>query len=139
MLGIRTTDPVGRLLGDTVAMVPPSAPLRRAARQLARELVGLLVVVDRDGVSGVISERDIVAAVADEADLDAERVIDHATADIVAVDEAVSIADAAATMAAAEVRHLAVSRRGEIVGVISARDLIAVLAETPNDELLSPA
>lgn len=136
MLGLRVTDPVGRLLGDVVATVPPSATLRDASRQLMREHLGLLVIVDGTGVRGVLSERDIVAAVSEDADLDSDRVIDHGTDDVIAVDEGTTIVDAATTMATAEVRHLAVSRNGEIIGVVSARDLVAMLAESPNHEEL---
>jgi CBS domain-containing protein len=130
MLGLRMTDPVGRLVGEVVATVRPSATLREAARQLVREQLGLLVMVDGSGVRGVLSERDLVAAIAEDTDLDAERVIDHGSDDVIVVDEATAIVDAATTMAASEVRHLAVARHGEIVGIISARDLVALLAES---------
>ena len=139
MCNLRVTDPVGSLLGEVVATIAPSATLEQAARALAREQLGLLVVVDRTGVRGVLSERDVVAAVAEGAELDVERVTDHATDEIVSVDEATPIAGAATAMAGAEVRHLAVSRDGEIVGVISARDLVEVLAEAPSDEALATA
>ena len=60
-------------------------------------------------------------------DLTEARVRDHATTDLVAVDEAESIIEAATTMSAAELRHLAVTRDGEVVGVISVRDIVDVL------------
>ena len=130
MLGIRLTDPVGGLVGDPVATIGPTATLRAAAEAMASDSVGLLVVVDTRGVLGVISERDIVTAVADGADLDDERVRDRIVDDIVTIDEGASVADAAATMAAAEIRHLAVSRHGDIYGVVSVRDIVNVLLET---------
>lgn len=129
MLGIRLTDPIGRLVGDPVATIRPTDTLRDAARALASEGLGLLVVVDHRGVVGVISERDLVLAVSDEADLDIERVRDYASTDLVSVDEDASVVDAAATMAAAEVRHLAVSRHGVVIGVVSVRDVVNVLIE----------
>jgi CBS domain-containing protein len=137
MLGLRVTDPVSRLLGNVVAQIRPSATLRDAAHQLVREQLGLLVIVDGSGVRGVLSERDLVTAIAEDADLDAERVVDYGTDDVVVVDETTTIVDAAATMATAEVRHLAVARHGEVVGVISARDLVALLADTAEtDDLI---
>jgi CBS domain-containing protein len=131
MLGLRMTDPVGRLVGEVVATIRPSATLREAARQLVREQLGLLVIVDGNGPRGVLSERDLISAIAEDTDLDAERVIDHGTDEVIVVDEATAIVDAATTMAASEVRHLAVARHGEIVGIVSARDLVALLAENP--------
>jgi CBS domain-containing protein len=130
MLGIRLTDPIGRLVGDPVATIRSTDTLRDAARALATEGLGLLVVVDHRGVMGVLSERDLVRAMADDADLDLERVRDHATTDLVSVEEDASVVEAAAAMAGAEVRHLAVARRGVITGVVSVRDVVNVLLET---------
>jgi hypothetical protein len=45
MLGIRLTDPIGRLVGDPVATIRSTDTLRDAARGLAAEGLGLLVVV----------------------------------------------------------------------------------------------
>ena len=133
------TDPVASLLAGAVATVAPSATLTAAARALTREHLGLLLVVDRDGVAGVLSERDIVAAAADDAQLGIERVIDHANLDIVTIDEDEPIARAAALMAAAEVRHLAVARAEQIIGVVSVRDVVAVLAADHDQPAVAPA
>ena len=129
------TDPVATLLTGAVATVAPSATLGDAARALTREHLGLLVVVDRRGVGGVLSERDIVIAAAEGADLSEERVIDHASDHIVTIDEDDPIGRAAALMAEAEVRHLAVTRRGEIVGVVSVRDVVGVLAAETGEQV----
>lgn len=133
MLGIRLTDEVGSLVDGPVATTQPSATLREAARSLAADRVGLLVVVDHRGVLGVISERDIVAAAADDHDLDEERVHDHASEDLLMVEETATVLDAAETMAQAEIRHLAIARHGEVTGVVSVRDLMAVLLEASRD------
>ncbi|MEY3020475.1 MAG: hypothetical protein RLZZ272_1459, partial [Actinomycetota bacterium] len=91
--------------------------------------VGLLVVVDTRGVLGVLSERDVVNAVAEGADLDDERVRARLADDVVTIDEGATISDAAATMASAEIRHLGVTRQGDIYGVVSVRDVVNVLLE----------
>ena len=127
MLGISFRDPVRTLMAPAVATIAPTATLRAAATALAADRVGLLVVVDARGVRGVLSERDIVLAIADDHDLDEARVRDHASTELVGIDEAESIIEAAGTMAAAELRHLAVMRGEEVVGVISVRDIVDVL------------
>jgi signal-transduction protein with cAMP-binding, CBS, and nucleotidyltransferase domain len=129
MLGIRLTDPIRTLIGAPVATIAPTATLRDAATALAADGVGLLVAVDPRGVRGVLSERDLVTAIADTVDLDDARVRDHCTGELVALDEHASVVDAAAAMSAAEVRHLAVTRDGEVVGVLSIRDVVDVLLE----------
>lgn len=129
MLGIGLDDPVGRLIGAPVATIAPVATLRQAAEALTVDAVGLLVVVDARGVMGVLSERDLVAAIADGAVLTEERVRDRVSDTVVSVDERRSILDAAAAMAAAEVRHLAVTRDEVVIGVVSIRDVVTVLVE----------
>lgn len=136
MLGITLHDPVRAVTAATVAMIAPTATLRAAATALAADGVGLLVVVDARGVRGVLSERDLVLAIADDQDLAEARVRDHATTDLVSIDEAAPIIDAAATMAAAELRHLAVTRNEEVIGVVSVRDIVDVLVA--QDALTAP-
>ncbi len=129
MPGIRLSDPIGSLAGDPVATIRPTDTLRDAATALAADRVGLLVVVDARGVHGVLSERDVIAAITDDADLDDARVRDFASDHIIQVEEDVSIVDAAAVMSEAEVRHLGVARDGVTVGVVSVRDVVDVLLE----------
>jgi CBS domain-containing protein len=136
MLGISFKDPVGSVTAPAVATIPPTATLRDAADTLAADGVGLLVVVDARGVRGVLSERDIVLAIADNHDLTEARVRDHASTDLVGIDEAASILDAATAMAAAELRHLAVTRNDEVVGIISVRDIVDVLVA--QGDIISP-
>jgi CBS domain-containing protein len=129
MLGIRPTDPIGTMVSTPVATVRPTATLREAARLLAADRVGLLVVIDHRGVRGVLSERDLVTAIADGEDVEVERVADYLVDDLVTVDEKVSVEEAARTMSEAELRHLTVAREGEVIGVVSIRDVVAALLE----------
>jgi CBS domain-containing protein len=129
MLGIRATDPIGTIVSTPVATVRPTETLRDAARLLAADRVGLLVVLDHRGVRGVFSERDLVTAVADGEDVEVERVADYLVSDLVTVDESVSIEQAARTMSEAELRHLTVARGGEVIGVVSIRDVVAALLD----------
>ena len=123
------TDHVGELIGDPVATIHPTATLREAAEAMMADDVGLLVVVDPGGVRGVISERDVMRAVADDLDLDDERVLDTASTDVISVEEDASILEAARTMAGAGIRHLAVRRRGVTTGVVSIRDVLGILLD----------
>jgi len=126
---VTLNDPIGRLVGAPVATITPTSTLREAANALAADGVGLLVVVDPRGVRGVFSERDVVNAIAEDVDLDDARVRDYATSDVIQVEEAASVLDAAAAMSDAQVRHLAVARRGVVTGVVSIRDVVRVLVD----------
>jgi CBS domain-containing protein len=121
------SDPVGRLVSPAVATIHPTATLRSAVESMAADRLGLLVVADASGVAGVISERDIVSALAEDADLAEERVRDHCASEVVSVDEGASVEVAAKAMADAEIRHLAVTRDGAVIGVVSVRDVLTVL------------
>lgn len=129
MTAMLPTNPVAELVGTSVATIQPSATLRQAVDAFAADSVGLLVMVDPSGVQGVVSERDIINALADGIDLDIERVRDVATLDLLTVDEQASVLDAARAMAAAEIRHIAVARDGVVTGVLSIRDILNVLVQ----------
>jgi CBS domain-containing protein len=120
-------DPVGGLVSPAVATILPTATLREAADAMVADGLGLLVVADPGGPTGVLSERDIVAAVADGLEVDEERVRDHCSDDIVSVEEDASIEDAARAMADAQIRHVAVTRDGAVIGVVSVRDVLRAL------------
>jgi CBS domain-containing protein len=129
MLGTRPKDPVGSLVVGPVATISPTATLREAAQTLASDQLGLLVVVAGAGPRAVLSERDIVAAIGAGDDVDVERVRDHATVDLLSVEETTTIAASLTAMLEAEVRHLLVTRKEVIFGVVSLRDLAAALLE----------
>jgi signal-transduction protein with cAMP-binding, CBS, and nucleotidyltransferase domain len=104
-----------------------TATLRELATELAEDHIGLLVVEGRGGdLVGVVSERDLTVAVANDEDLDSTRVVDIMTTEVVTVSVATTIGDAAAKMAEADVRHLVVLDHGTAFGVVSSRDVTAV-------------
>lgn len=123
----KLTDPIGMLSGAPIATIRPTQTLRDAVEALATEAIGILVVADSSGVRGVISERDIVMAIADDTELADARVLDWMTADLIQVPEDASVADAAATMAASQIRHVAVTRNDTVTGVVSVREILKVL------------
>lgn len=123
----RSAPVVEMLVTGPVATIAPTATLRRAAEQLTTNQLGLLVVVGTEGTRGVISERDLVRALADDLDVDVERVGDLVSDRPVEVPRDAPLREAAAAMLDAEVRHLLVVDRGTVVGVVSVRDVLAAL------------
>jgi CBS domain-containing protein len=121
--------PIGGLMAPAVATITPTATLQQAAEAMMADGVGLLVVTDVNGPTGVISERDIVAAVTEGLELEVERVRDHGADEIVSVDGDATVADAALAMADAQIRHLAVTSDGVVVGVVSVRDVLRALVD----------
>ena len=110
---------------------PPTAPLpiRSVAVMLDAYEVGA-VLVRREGTSpGIVSERDVIRAIAAGADLDVVRADDLASGDLLVADLADRVIDVAQRLSDARVRHVAIVDRDEVVGVLSIRDLFAVLLD----------
>jgi CBS domain-containing protein len=85
------------------------------------------VVMDPDRTHpGIITERDVLDAVAAGQDLDVEQVGAHLTEDIVAASPNWSLNDAASAMVAGGFRHLVVCEASDVVGMLSVRDVVRV-------------
>lgn len=116
------TAPVSKVMRRSTVHVRPEATLREIAETLVREEVGVAVVKGAD-VAGIVSERDLVRALADGADVDGDRAGDVMTFDVVSVPSATSIAEVARTMLEGGIRHLPIVDDDGPVGIVSIRDL----------------
>lgn len=105
--------------------VGPAHTLRDAAAIMAEWRVGAAVVLDPDGEGpGIVTERDLLRAVAAGIDLDRARVTDHVTRDAVVGVDRRSLHDAAEAMLRGGFRHLiVVGEGGGVVGMLSMRDV----------------
>ena len=108
----------------------PSVTLREAASRMWKQQTGSLVITEGSGILGIITERDVMKAVARGDDLDATPVSAVMTRTVLTVAPETSIAEAAQHMATRWIRHLPVVSDGELVGMLSQRDLCGVLART---------
>ena len=126
---VTASDPITRLLHRGPVIVFLDTTLRACAQVMAEESIGVVLVDGPHGPAGVLSERDIVAAVSDGAGVDFHRARDYMTADVDSVVETATIAEAAREMVRNEIRHVAVSRGERTVGIVSMRDILAVLSE----------
>lgn len=117
---------VEQFMGDTVTTVEPSLSLREAAKRLRDAEVGLLVVGTVEAVQGVVSERDIVRCVALGMDLDTTTVETIESEDLKWATHGSAVADVVGEMMENYLRHVLISGEGgELVGVVSMRDLMA--------------
>ena len=122
-------EPIQDLVRPGIASVPPETTLREVAAVLAEEEVGLLIVCGPEGMLGVISERDITAALADGADPDEVWASDVMTNEPLCVDQDDSVLFAANRMIDGGVRHLPILSSGEVIGMVSMRDVLRALTE----------
>ena len=103
--------------------------LRRAARAMKDRGVGSGVVIDQGEVVGIITERDMLHAMADDIDLDQTTVADVMTRDPVAGAPGWDVVRAVRTMIDGGFRHLLVMEMNEPVGIVSLRDLMDSMAD----------
>jgi CBS domain-containing protein len=117
---------VREVMSDVKVRLRPDETLREAARALSAARTGLGVVATPAG--GVITERDVLRAIAGGTDLDRAQVSDHMTAQPVAVAPSTPLDDACDLMISRNVRHLLVAEGDELVGVLNMRDVVGVLS-----------
>ena len=122
-----TSTPVSQVMARTTVSVVPSTTLRDAAEIMVREEIGALLVQGQEGPAGVVTERDLVRAISDEVDMKVERASDAMTYDVEAAAPDEEIATAATRMVDGGIRHLPVVEDGEVVGIISIKDVLASL------------
>lgn len=109
----------------TVLVVGPTHTLRQAAKLMAQRRIGAAIVLDPDADGpGILTERDVLDAVARDQDPDTELCSEHLTPDAVVATPDWPLEKAAQAMLAGGFRHLVVCDRGEVVGVLSVRDLL---------------
>jgi CBS domain-containing protein len=112
-------------MSKVVLTVGPGHSLREAAKQMSDRSVGAAVVMDPEGEGpGIITERDILYSLGHDQDVDAEKVCDHLTSDVVYAAPDWSLEEAAAQMVRGNFRHLIVMEGGEVAGVLSVRDVV---------------
>lgn len=104
----------------------PEDSLLDAARAMLAEQVGALAVLHADQVVGILSERDVLRAVAQGADVATATVADFASHPVQTALPEEDATQVARRMLDAGVRHLPVQRDDTLLGVISMRDLLAV-------------
>jgi CBS domain-containing protein len=100
--------------------------LASAVKLLADEEIGALVVYEPQGLAGVISERDIVRAIADGFDLEETEVCEYMTEAPVVSDEQAVVGDAISKMNESGIRHVVVTSEGDVAGMISMRDIVGL-------------
>jgi CBS domain-containing protein len=117
-------------MSSLVLTVGPDHTLREAARLMAERKVGAAVVIDPDSPGpGIITERDILEAVAEQQDPGRELVRDHLTDDLIVAAPDWSLERAAETMLEGGFRHLLVVDGAELSGVLSMRDIVRCWTE----------
>jgi CBS domain-containing protein len=118
--------------GDEVLTIESEATLGAAARQMWNRSVGAAVVVEDDKIVGIFTERDLLRAIADSRHPDLGQVQSYMTSDPVTLPSDHSPSEAAQIMTERRFRHIPVVDDGELVGIVSIRDLVSAGLQLPS-------
>jgi CBS domain-containing protein len=112
-------------MSSSVVTVAPGCTLHDAARAMADRRVGAAVVIDPEQPGpGIITERDVLMSVGAGQDPNTEVVSDHLSPELTFAAPDWSLERAAEAMVRGGFRHLVVVDGGEMVGVLSMRDIV---------------
>ena len=123
---------ISAIMTEAAVTDRPDDDLAAAARKMWEQQTGSLVVLDGPALVGIVTERDILRAVATGTPLDTP-VSEVMSKDVITVEPGTSLREAAGIMTERWIRHLPVVEGGRLVGVVSQRDLAGVLAGALNE------
>lgn len=108
----------------------PDDTLAQASSKMWQQQTGSLLIMEGDSLIGIVTERDVLRTVAEGQDPTAATVRDVMTEAPVTIDPNTQLKDAASIMFEKWFRHLpVVTGEGEVVGIISLRDLLSLVAQ----------
>jgi CBS domain-containing protein len=114
-------------MSEVSLTVGPSHTLREAAAMMVERGTGAALVSDDESPTpGIVTERDLLISIGGGEDPDRERVGDHMSEKVLAAAPDWSLERAAAEMSRRGIRHLVVFDAGDLVGILSMRDIVRV-------------
>jgi CBS domain-containing protein len=114
-----------RTKGDSVFTVKPSDTVGAVAELLHTRRVGALVVLDAERVVGIVSERDVVRAVATGGpEALSQPVSDFMTSNVLFAEPGETVDNSLTRMTDRRIRHLPVCQKERLVGIVSIGDLV---------------
>lgn len=121
--------------GSKVVTASPDTSLTEAVRLLVEANIGAVVVVDGSGPVGIFSERDLLRYVAaGDPDFDRAKVSEFMTKELITATPTQGVADAMELMREHRFRHLPIVDNGEMVGIVSVRDVLDALRRSTEEE-----
>ncbi len=130
--------PLSVLMQTSIETIDCDVPVFQAAQQMEHKKVGALLVRQDGELKGIVTERDLVKKVLSEEEdakhLTVKAVMTHPLIDI---DINRTIHDASDLMAEKWIRHLPITDNRKIVGILSVRDLIRMIAVRDRPRFLS--
>lgn len=114
-----------RTKGDLVFTTTPDEPVSAVASLLDSRRVGALVVLEMDRVVGIVSERDICRAIAEEGAQALQKPVSgFMSTEVVFAEPSEAVDSLLSRMTDRRIRHLPVCEGERLVGIVSIGDLV---------------
>ena len=114
---------VREVMSETLFTVSPSTTVGEAVALMAQHRVGSMLVMDSTNLIGIFTERDTVRAISNSHDAPSHEVSSWMTHEPMTVGPDEQIEAALQTMLDRGFRHLPVVKNGDVIGIVSIRDL----------------
>ena len=130
-IGLRTRMVVKDIMSSPVVTLSEAAASNKVANIMNENDLGCVIVTNESGKPvGIITERDLVLRVlAKNLVPDAVKANDIMTSPLVTIEPEATISEAARRMSRLDIRRLGVVYKGNLVGLISSRDILGVMPE----------
>jgi len=130
-IGLRPRMLVRDVMSSPVITVDEEASANQVAELMDKHELGCIIVVNKEGKPiGIITERDLVTRVlAKNLKPDTVKAKEVMTSPLITIDPGETINEAAKKMSRLNIRRLGVVHKGELVGLISSKDILAVMPE----------
>ncbi len=120
---------------EGVITIAPEATVPEAMRLLVKHNIGAVVVVQGGTIRGILTERDLLRAGAEDPQrLSQGRVEDLMTREVITAPENVPVQEVMTIMTERRIRHLPITRAGEMCGIVSIGDVISTLRQSTEAE-----
>ena len=130
-IGLRSKMLVKDVMSSPVITIDEKAPANRSAVLMEKNDLGCVIVTNKEGKPlGIITERDLVVRIlAKNLKPDSLKSTEVMTSPLITMEPEATIAEAARRMSRLDIRRLGVIYKGQLVGLISSKDILAVTPE----------
>lgn len=120
----RAPDTIGEIMTRDVVTVAPGDSVERAVRSMLEHDIGSVVVADGRSPVGVFTERDLTRRILDDPQLLSRPVEEVMSSPVVSAPSSAEVVDVFGLMDEHRVRRVPVVDGGELVGIVTERDLL---------------
>jgi len=130
-IGLRSRMLVKDVMSSPVVTIDEDATANRAAGLMDKHGLGCIIVTSKEGKPlGIITEKDLVSRVlAKNLKPDSLRAKEVMTSPLITIEPDETISEASRRMSRLNIRRLGVVYKGQLIGVLSSKDVLAVMPE----------